>query len=70
MRYIARQGFKRHRTPVMPGIMVYKEMDTTSSGRIRAIVPEALDPVADLLNKTWQSYELYEPVSAATCSRL
>ena len=70
MRYIARQGFKRHRTLVMPGIPVFKELEIKSKGKVRAIVPEDLDSVADLLNETWQSYELYEPVSADSLARL
>lgn len=70
LRYIERQGFKRHRTLVMPGIMVYKEMDTTSSGRIRSIVPEDFATVANLVNQTWQGYELYEPMTADSLARL
>lgn len=70
MRYIARQGFKRHRTLVMPGIMVYKEMDTKNRGRVRLIVPEDLPAVANLVNETWQDYELHEPMTADSLARL
>jgi hypothetical protein len=70
MRYIARQGFKRYRTLIVPGIIVYKEMENKENGRVRAIVPGDLAIVADLVNETWQGYELYEPLTADSLSRL
>ena len=63
-RHVERQGYKRHRTLIMPGLSVFKEMDVRPFGRIRAATVNDLDAVADLLNRTWQGYELYEPASA------
>ena len=64
MRYALRQGFKLHRTLVMPGLVVFKEMDVESKGRVRPITSEDLEAVASILNETWQGYQLYEPTSA------
>jgi L-amino acid N-acyltransferase YncA len=70
MRYIARQGFKHHRTLIMPSIMLYKEMDIKKNGKIRPIVSGDLAAVSDLINETWQGYELYEPLTADSLSKL
>jgi GNAT superfamily N-acetyltransferase len=40
MQYIERRGFKLHRTVVMPGLPVYKEMSTASGGNVRPAQPE------------------------------
>jgi len=69
MRYIERQGFRHHRTLVMPGLPVFKEMDVQSRGMVRSTSPEDLAAVADLLNETWQGFELYEPTSADVLTR-
>lgn len=63
MRHIERQNYKRQRTLMMPGIAVFKEMNVQSFGRIRTIEETDLETVVDLLNKTWQGYELYEPIT-------
>jgi len=52
----------------MPALAVYKEMDTKSYGKIRAVKKEDLAAIADLANGTWQGYELYEPMSSDTLS--
>lgn len=57
-------GFQLHRTLVMPGLAVYKEMEVPSKGQIRSMVREDLDAVAKLLNETWQGYDFFEPASA------
>jgi GNAT superfamily N-acetyltransferase len=59
-------GFKRHRILVMPGLALYKEVDIPPQGRIRPVSPNDLAVVAELLNGTWQGYNLYEPTSAET----
>jgi GNAT superfamily N-acetyltransferase len=64
MRLFESQGFKLHRTLVMPGLAVYKEMDVISRGKIRSTTSEDLVAVAELLNETWQGFELYKPTSA------
>jgi RimJ/RimL family protein N-acetyltransferase len=64
IRLFESQSFKIHRTLVMPGLAVYRQMDVPSIGKIRPISPEDLEAVAELLNETWQGFELYEPTSA------
>lgn len=64
VRYVQRQGFKLHRTLVMPALAVFKEMDVESRRKVRPIKSEDLVAVADLLNETWKGFELYEPTSA------
>ncbi|MDA3791889.1 MAG: GNAT family N-acetyltransferase [Desulfobacula sp.] len=68
MRYIESKGFCLHRTVVMPGIAVYKQMDTASEKNVRQAVPEDLGALAELANQTWQNFELYEPLSAEKMS--
>jgi GNAT superfamily N-acetyltransferase len=64
MRYIERRGFKLHRTVIMPCLAVYKEMETGPGGNVRLAEPRDLPVLAELLNETWQGFELYEPTSA------
>ncbi len=64
MHYISREGFHWHCTLVMPGLAVFKEMPIESDYKIRPIAVEDLQIVADLINKTWQDYELNERKSA------
>ena len=69
MRYVESHGFKLHRTLVMPALPLSKERETAPKGKVRAITPEDLGSVAELLNTTWQGYELYEPASADSLAR-
>ena len=69
MRYIENRGFKLHRTVVMPGLSIYKEMVTASGGNVRSARPEDLVALADLLNETWKNFELYGPTSAEGLSQ-
>lgn len=69
MRCLERRGYKLHRTVVMPGLSVYKEMNTNFNGKVRPAQPEDLTELAELLNETWQNYELYEPTSAEGLSQ-
>jgi GNAT superfamily N-acetyltransferase len=69
MRYAERDGAKRHRALVMPGLLVYKEMRAPALGDVRQAGPEDLEEVANLLNSTWKGYELYEPASAEGITR-
>jgi len=64
MRYIESRGFKLHRTLVMPALVVRKETNVPSMGRIRPVTSKDLVTVAELLNETWQGFEFYEPTSA------
>ena len=63
------QGFRLHRTLAMPILSVYKKVDVASRGMIRAITSEDLSCVADLLDDTWQGYDLYGPTSAEVLAR-
>ena len=64
MQYVERRGFNLHRTLVMPALVVRKEMNVPSMGRIRPVISGDLATIAELLNETWQGFELYEPTSA------
>lgn len=64
MRYVSRESFQHHRTIVMPGIAVFKDMPVESSHKIRTAVAGDLPAIAGIINETWQKYELYEPKSA------
>ncbi len=65
-RLFEREGFRLHRTALMPIIMMGKALDVPSIGNIRQITPEDLGAVAGLLNETWEGYDLYGPKSAET----
>ena len=65
-----RQGFRPYCELVMPALIVYKEMKIQSSGNIRSATPDDMIAVAELLNTTWQGYELYEPTTADSLSQL
>jgi len=69
IRHSEKQGFRLHRTLVMPGLAVFKEMSMQPDGQIRTVLPKDLNKVANLLNETWQDHELYEPVSAESLAR-
>ncbi len=64
MHYISREGFQRHRTLVMPGLAIFKEMPVGSGYKTRTAVIDDLPAVAGLINEAWQDCELYEPKSA------
>jgi GNAT superfamily N-acetyltransferase len=66
MQLFASLGFKHHRTLVMPGLPIYKERDISLKGNIRPLVAKDLAAVVNLLNETWQAYNLYEPTSVET----
>lgn len=69
MRLFEREGFKEHRTMVMPALAVYREMDARSRGEVRPAASSDLPEVAELLNQTWDGYDLYEPTSAEGVAR-
>ena len=52
MKYIESRGFNLHRTLVMPALVVRKEMNIPSMGRIRPVASKDLATVAELLNET------------------
>ena len=69
MRLFESQGFELHRTLVMPGLAVYQEMDVASLGQVRNAAPADLPAVGELLNETWEGYDLYQPTSAESLTR-
>jgi GNAT superfamily N-acetyltransferase len=54
------QGFSLYRTLTVSNILVYKRMETEN---VRTITKKDLFAVAEILNNTWQHYNLYTPVS-------
>lgn len=70
IRYIERRGFKHYDTVIMPAIAVYKEMKVNHTGNIRTMTPDDLPAVSQLLNETWQEYELYEPTTVESLNEL
>jgi GNAT superfamily N-acetyltransferase len=64
MKYIESRGFNLHRTLVMPALVIHKEMNVPSMGRIRPVTSNDLATVAELLKETWQGFEFYESTSA------
>jgi GNAT superfamily N-acetyltransferase len=69
MRLVEGYGFELHRTLVMPGLALYQEMDVPSLGTIRPVSSNDLPAVADLLNDTWEDYELYAPASVESLAQ-
>ncbi len=64
MQHVEKRGFNLHRTLVMPALVVRKEMNVPSMGRIRPVTSKDLATVAELLNETWQGFEFHESTSA------
>ena len=69
MRLFEGQDFIKHRTLVMPSLVIRKEMDLPSKGNVRPMRPQDFEVVAELLNETWQDYCFYEPTSAEDLAR-
>ena len=69
MRVFEGEGFKLHRTLVMPGLAIYKEMKFPLRGAIRSAVSKDLPSLSELLNQTWKEYALYEPTSAESLAQ-
>ena len=63
------EGFKLHRTLLIRALLVRKEMDVLSQGKVRRVQSQDLAEVAELLNTTWQGRDLYEPTSAETLTQ-
>ncbi len=69
MRLFEGEGFNLHRTLLMRALVVRKEMDVPSEGKVRPVQSQDLPKVAELLNTTWKGHELYEPNSAETLTQ-
>jgi N-acetylglutamate synthase-like GNAT family acetyltransferase len=69
MRFFESEGFRLHRTLVMPGIPVSRVMDVPSRGTVRASRPEDLAGIVALLEHTWEGRDLYEPASVNSVKR-
>jgi GNAT superfamily N-acetyltransferase len=70
VRHVERQGFRRYRTLIMPGIVVFKKMKLPADVKIRSIAPTDYVSVAELLNSSWQDYDFYEPLTANMLEQL
>jgi len=70
MRCLERQGYVRHRTLPMPGIVVFRDMELPCSENVRQATVDDLPAVAHLLNSIWGSRDFYEPASAAGLANL
>ena len=66
MRWHENSGYQVHKTLVVPGLAVYKEMDVPGNWTIRQAEPADLPAVAELLDETWRGFELYAPNTADT----
>jgi GNAT superfamily N-acetyltransferase len=64
MRWLEHRGYELHRRLIVPGLPVYKKMAVPDNAIVRPAVPENLPAVAEILNETWQGFEMYEPTSA------
>lgn len=64
IRYLEQKGFELHRTLLVCGLAVFREMDECCKGIVRSANPDDLPAIAVLLNNTWQGYELVPPFSA------
>lgn len=63
-------GFVRQRLLCMRVLPVLEQRNTKGRGLIRSLLPEDLPAAAELLNRCWQGYELYEPCDAASLAAL
>ena len=70
IRLFESQGFKLHRTLVMPTVFSYKAIEKPSMGQIKPINPKDMAAVAELLNETWKNYDFYEPYVTESLARL
>ena len=70
IRLFESQGYRMHRALVVPVLLAYKAEDVPSREKIRSITSKDLDAVAELLNQTWQGYDLYEPHTAESLAQL
>ena len=64
MRCLEQRGFSLHRKLLVTGLPVYKKMAVPDKADVRPAVPQHLPAVAEILNATWQGFEMYEPTSA------
>ncbi len=69
MRLFEGEGFSLHRQLVMPGILVGRQVDVPGAANVRAMRPDDLEAVAELLTHTWRGHELFEPTSADSLAR-
>ena len=70
MRLFESQGYVRHRKLVMPGFMPLGKKAIADPHRIRSVTHDDLGAIADLLNRTWEGYELFEPATPSSIAEL
>ncbi len=69
MRYVESQGYDLKRSVVMRGLAAKKAMEVPSVGTIRPASVSDLKAVAELMNDTWDGFQLYEPASSTSLDR-
>lgn len=69
MKYVESQGYVLKRSVVMPGLAAIKEMVVPPVGTIRPAIFRDLEAVSELMNDTWEGFQLYEPVSSTSLER-
>jgi N-acetylglutamate synthase-like GNAT family acetyltransferase len=66
MKYVESHGYDLKRSVVMPGLAVKEEMEVPSLGSIRPASVSDLEAVSELMNDTWDGFQLYEPASSTS----
>jgi ribosomal protein S18 acetylase RimI-like enzyme len=64
IKYVESHGYDLRRSVIMPGLAAKKEMEVPPVGTIRPASVRDLEAVSDLMNDTWDGFQLYEPASA------
>jgi ribosomal protein S18 acetylase RimI-like enzyme len=69
MKYVESQGYELQRSLVMPAIAVKKEMEAPLAGKTRPAKAADLEAVSELMNDTWEGFQLYGPASSTSLDR-
>jgi N-acetylglutamate synthase-like GNAT family acetyltransferase len=69
MKYVESQGYHLKRSVIMPGLGAKKQIEVPSVGTIRPAKVSDLEAVSELINDTWDGFQLYEPASANSLDR-
>ncbi len=69
MKYVESKGYDLKRSVVMPGLAAKQEMEVPLVGTIRPASASDLEAVSELMNDTWEGFQLYEPASSTSVDR-
>lgn len=69
MKYVESKGYDLKRSVVMPGLAAKQEMEVPLVGTIRPASASDLEAVSELMNDTWEGFQLYEPASSTSLDR-